>query len=148
MRDPSDDQGARIACGGEGSAPSTSPLNQQTAIYAIDKQDLYDAPDGLSSGCRRGDTRISITWGTRTWQAPCFTPHVRFGFGLTSVPEDDFVATPEKAQFQGSKAVKSLQASMVNRVLTSPYLWWFDGFPVLGYVPRPFLKVLAFQTWQ
>ena len=37
---------------------------------------------------------------------------------------------------------------MVNRVLTSPYLWWFDEFPVAGYALRPFLKVLAFQTWQ
>src|SRR2546430_10336402 len=30
---------------------------------------------------------------------------------------------------------------MVNRVLTSPYLWWFDVFPLIGYVPRPLLKV-------
>jgi hypothetical protein len=49
---------------------------------------------------------------------------------------------------QSRKAGKSLPASMVNRVLTSPYLWWFDVFPVIGYVPRPLLKVLAFQTWQ
>jgi hypothetical protein len=49
---------------------------------------------------------------------------------------------------KGGKAVKSLPAPMVNRVLTSPYLWWFDVFPVGGFVPRPLLKVLAFQTWQ
>ena len=39
-------------------------------------------------------------------------------------------------------------APMVNRVLTSPYLWWFDPFPVGPIRPRPHLKVLAFQTWQ
>jgi len=33
---------------------------------------------------------------------------------------------------KGEKAVKSLPAPMVNRVLTSPYLWWFDVFPVIG----------------
>jgi hypothetical protein len=33
---------------------------------------------------------------------------------------------------------------MVNRVLTSPYLWWFDPLPVAPSVPRPQLKVLAF----
>jgi hypothetical protein len=49
---------------------------------------------------------------------------------------------------QGWKAVKSLRAPMVNRVLTSPYLWWFDVFPIIGLVARPLLKVLAFQTWQ
>jgi hypothetical protein len=49
---------------------------------------------------------------------------------------------------KGGKAVKSLSAPMVNRVLTSPYLWWFDVFQVIGEVPRPLLKVLAFQTWQ
>ena len=49
---------------------------------------------------------------------------------------------------KGEKAVKSLPAPMVNRVLTSPYLWWFDVFPVGGLVPRPLLKVLAYQTWQ
>jgi hypothetical protein len=27
---------------------------------------------------------------------------------------------------------KSTLAPMVNRVLTSPYLWWFDEFPVDG----------------
>jgi hypothetical protein len=43
---------------------------------------------------------------------------------------------------------KSTLAPMVNRVLTSPYLWWFDPFPVAPSVPRPLLKVLAFQTWQ
>jgi len=32
---------------------------------------------------------------------------------------------------------------MVNRVLTSPYLWWFDVFSVEG--PRPHKKVLAYQ---
>jgi len=37
---------------------------------------------------------------------------------------------------------------MVKRVLTSPYLWWFDVFPVIGLGPRPLLKVLAFLTWQ
>ena len=43
-------------------------------------------------------------------------------------------------------------APMVNRVLTSPYLWWFDrsGGPVRCSFanPRSLLKVLAFQTWQ
>src|SRR5438105_4703337 len=51
---------------------------------------------------------------------------------------------------------KSTLAPMVNRVLTSPYLWWFDrsgaGPKILGQIlrqiPRPLLKVLAFQTWQ
>jgi hypothetical protein len=43
---------------------------------------------------------------------------------------------------------KSTLAPMVNRVLTSPYLWWFDPFPVGRSDPRPLLKVLAFQTWQ
>jgi hypothetical protein len=38
--------------------------------------------------------------------------------------------------------------AMVNRVLTSPYLWWFDRGLSAG-VPLPAaLKVLAFQTWQ
>jgi hypothetical protein len=27
---------------------------------------------------------------------------------------------------------KSSASPMVNRVLTSPYLWWFDEFPVDG----------------
>jgi hypothetical protein len=48
---------------------------------------------------------------------------------------------------------KSTLTPMVNRVLTSPYLWWFDWFPVgpqqsEKQVPRPLLKVLALQTWQ
>jgi hypothetical protein len=47
---------------------------------------------------------------------------------------------------------KSTLAPMVNRVLTSPYLWWFDrslgGPRVFGQTHRPLLKVLAFQTWQ
>jgi hypothetical protein len=38
----------------------------------------------------------------------------------------------------------STLAPMVNRVLTSPYLWWFDPLPVAPSVPRPQLKVLAF----
>jgi hypothetical protein len=37
---------------------------------------------------------------------------------------------------------------MVNRVLTSPYLWWFDPFPVDPEIPSAALKVLALQTWQ
>ncbi|MGH6713995.1 MAG: hypothetical protein ACREEK_34200, partial [Bradyrhizobium sp.] len=47
-----------------------------------------------------------------------------------------------------AKLPKSTLAPMVNRVLTSPYLWWFDPFPVAPSDPRPLLKVLAFQTWQ
>jgi hypothetical protein len=43
---------------------------------------------------------------------------------------------------------KSSLAPMVNRVLTSPYLWWFDRFPMVAQILRPLLKVLAFQTWQ
>jgi hypothetical protein len=33
---------------------------------------------------------------------------------------------------KGENAVKSLLAPMVNRVLTSPYLWWFDVFRSSG----------------
>jgi hypothetical protein len=37
---------------------------------------------------------------------------------------------------------------MVNRVLTSPYLWWFDRFSAVQISPSAASKVLAFQTWQ
>jgi hypothetical protein len=50
--------------------------------------------------------------------------------------------------FAPDNLAKSTLAPMVNRVLTSPYLWWFDPLPVAPSVPRPLLKVLAFQTWQ
>jgi hypothetical protein len=58
-----------------------------------------------------------------------------------------------KAGFHAEQLAKSTLAPMVNRVLTSPYLWWFDWFPVgpqqsEKQVPRPLLKVLALQTWQ
>ena len=55
-------------------------------------------------------------------------------------------------QFVRDRLSKSTLAPMVNRVLTSPYLWWFDrcgaGPRTLRQIPRPLLKVLAFQTWQ
>jgi hypothetical protein len=43
---------------------------------------------------------------------------------------------------------KSTLAPMVNRVLTSPYLWWFDPLPVAPSITRPRLKVLAYLAWQ
>jgi hypothetical protein len=63
------------------------------------------------------------------------------------------VGTASETSFARKKLAKSTLAPMVNRVLTSPYLWWFDWFPVgpqqsEKQVPRPLLKVLALQTWQ
>src|SRR5260370_6184346 len=55
---------------------------------------------------------------------------------------------PSETSSTRNKLAKSTLAPMVNRVLTSPYLWWFDWFPVVLQFPRPLLKVLAFQTWQ
>jgi hypothetical protein len=57
------------------------------------------------------------------------------------------MATSETSRYSDNPA-KSTLAPMVKRVLTSPYLWWFDVFPVIGLGPRPLLKVLAFQKWQ
>ena len=37
---------------------------------------------------------------------------------------------------------------MVNRVLTSPYLWWLDRVFRPAFFRAVVLKVLAFQTWQ
>jgi hypothetical protein len=37
---------------------------------------------------------------------------------------------------------------MVNRVLTSPYLWWFDPFPAGFKVRSAAPTVLALQVWQ
>jgi hypothetical protein len=36
--------------------------------------------------------------------------------------------TGSSAKMSDGKCAKSSLASMVNRVLTSPYLWWFDPF--------------------
>src|SRR5258708_33506751 len=41
---------------------------------------------------------------------------------------------------------KSSLASMVNRVLTSPYLWWFDPFPAGLNVRSAAPRVLALQS--
>ena len=48
-------------------------------------------------------------------------------------------AFPEMSA-KGENAVKSLPTPMVNRVLTSPYLWWFDVFPVIGLSPSTALE--------
>src|ERR1039458_4604287 len=41
---------------------------------------------------------------------------------------------------------KSTLAPMVNRVLTSPYLWWFDPFPAGLNVRAAAPRVLALQS--
>jgi hypothetical protein len=59
-------------------------------------------------------------------------------------PGDDARRDPAAAQ----TSAKSSLASMVNRVLTSPYLWWPDPSfrPSHVRVGRP--RVLALQVWQ
>jgi hypothetical protein len=61
--------------------------------------------------------------------------------GMTALGGASVIANP------GQHPSKSALAPMVNRVLTSPYLWWFVRSPAGSRIPRPLLKVLAFQTW-
>jgi hypothetical protein len=84
-------------------------------------------------------------------------------FGLPGIPETPMAEpiglgildtrlrgydSEERANIVAQNPPKSTLAPMVNRVLTSPYLWWFDPLPVGPPDPRQLLKVLAFQTWQ
>jgi hypothetical protein len=84
--------------------------------------------------------------------AACAVPGVvsdgRGALGTHRSISDGFWGTVFQEMSSRLEGCKSPTPPMVNRVLTSPYLWWFDVFPVIGYVPRPLLKVLAFQTWQ
>src|SRR6266576_2950650 len=48
----------------------------------------------------------------------------------------------------GNKLANAWLASMVNRVLTSPYLWWSDPFPA-GLIVRSAAPTgLALYVWQ
>jgi hypothetical protein len=105
--------------------------------------------------CARSMTMLPSTARRNAISVPGSVPkYSRTRFGTVIRPSFVIVVGIAASEMNPlrSKLAKSAVAPMVNRVLTSPYLWWFDRSGVtpriFRQIPRSLLKVLAFQTWQ